>query len=450
MSQVILIIDDERAQREVLRGFLKKLGYTVEAAACGKEGLEIVTQKVVDVVLTDFQMPDMTGMEVLEQIKKLNPEISVIMFTAYGSIERSVEAMKKGAEDYLIKPINLDELELSIKRSLDKRALISENEQLKTQISEQYDFSQIIYQSKVMEEVMSLAARVASTKASVLIRGESGTGKELIARAIHYASPRKNKPLVVVNCGVLNENLLISTLFGHEKGSFTGAIKQTRGKFEMGDKGTVFIDEIGDLPLLAQIKLLRVLQEGTVERLGGEKSIEVDVRVIAATHRPLEDMLLEGTFREDLFYRLNVVSIKLPSLRERKDDLPALFNYFLEIYSKENNKKINGISKEAFDYLMKYDYPGNVRELKNIMERAVILARGFQITSDDLSENIKKREGKKLSKTNETLPDQVDALEKALIQDALENSGGVKTKAAEILGISERNLRYKMKKLELE
>ena len=449
MSEVILIIDDEATQREVLGGFLKKLGFKVEKAGNGKEGLHIISNKVVDVVLTDFKMPDMTGMEVLEETKKINPSISVIMFTAYGSIEKSVEAMKKGAEDYLIKPINLDELEISIKKSLEKRALISENEQLKMQVSEQYNFTQIVYSSKVMEEVMSLAVRVASSKASVLVRGESGTGKELIARAIHYASPRNKKPLVVVNCGVLNENLLISTLFGHEKGAFTGAIKQTRGKFELANRGSVFIDEIGDLPLLAQIKLLRVLQEGTFERLGSEKPIETDVRVIAATHRPLEQMLAIGTFREDLFYRLNVITINLPSLRERREDLPALTDYFLKIYSKENNKKIKGFTREAYDYMMKYNYPGNVRELKNIMERAVILSRGDMITSSDLPDNMKNREMKKAVVTG-NLQKRVEELEISLIRDALDRTSGVQTKAAELLGISERNLRYKIKKYGLK
>ncbi len=449
MNEVILIIDDEMSQREILAGFLKKLDYKVEKAATGRAGLEIISNNVVDVVLTDYKMPDMNGMEVLDEIKKLNPEIAVIMFTAYGSIEKSVEAMKKGAEDYLIKPINLDELEIIIKKAIEKRALISENEQLRMEMSGQYDFSQIVYSSKIMEEVMSLAVRVASTKASVLIRGESGTGKELIARTIHYASPRKNRSLVVVNCGVLNENLLISTLFGHEKGAFTGAIKQTRGKFELADKGTIFIDEIGDLPLLAQIKLLRVLQEGSFERLGSEKTIKTDVRVIAATHRPLEQMLAIGTFREDLFYRLNVVTIELPPLRERKEDLPSLCNYFLGMYAKENNKTVNNFTKEAHDYLMKYDYPGNIRELKNIIERAVILARGDGITSNDLPENMKKREFKKMA-TGESLTRQVEELEISLIKDALNRSGGVQTKAAEVLGISERNLRYKMKKFGLK
>jgi len=449
MNEVILIIDDETSQREILAGFLKKLDYKIEKAATGREGLEIISNNVVDVVLTDYKMPDMNGMEVLDEIKKLNPEIAVIMFTAYGSIEKSVEAMKKGAEDYLIKPINLDELEIIIKKAIEKRTLISENEQLRMEMSGQYDFSQIVYSSKIMEEVMSLAVRVASTKASVLIRGESGTGKELIARTIHYASPRKNRSLVVVNCGVLNENLLISTLFGHEKGAFTGAIKQTRGKFEMADKGTIFIDEIGDLPLLAQIKLLRVLQEGSFERLGSEKTIKTDVRVIAATHRPLEQMLAIGTFREDLFYRLNVVTIELPPLRERKEDLPSLCNYFLGMYAKENNKTVNNFTKEAHDYLMKYDYPGNIRELKNIIERAVILARGDGITSNDLPENMKKRELKK-TVTGESLTRQVEELEISLIKDALNRSRGVQTKAAELLGISERNLRYKIKKFSLK
>ncbi|HPZ10019.1 MAG TPA: sigma-54 dependent transcriptional regulator [Candidatus Eremiobacteraeota bacterium] len=450
MKEVILVIDDEDTQREILTGFLKKLGYKVEKASSGKEGLSIIANKAVDLVLTDFKMADIDGIEVLESIKKLNPEIGVIIITAFGTIEKSVEAMRKGAEDYLIKPINLDELELIIKKALERKSLISENVQLKKEISEKYHFSQIVYSSKVMEEVMNLAARVAPTKASVLIRGESGTGKELVAKAIHYGSPRKNKTLIIVNCGVLNENLLISTLFGHEKGSFTGAIRQTRGKFELSDKGTIFIDEVGDLPLAAQIQLLRVLQEGNFERLGGESPVEVDVRVIAATHRPVEQMIAIGTFREDLFYRLNVITITIPPLRERKEDIPALLDHYLKIYAEENSKKIINFSKEAFDLLMKYDYPGNVRELKNIVERAVILSRGELITSEDLTENIKRKEKRKPTTLYGTLPQQIETLERALIQDALKQSEGVQTRAAEILGISERNLRYKIQKLGLK
>jgi DNA-binding NtrC family response regulator len=450
MKEVILIIDDEKTQREILSGFLKKLGYKVEKASSGKEGIQIAENKAVDLVLTDFKMPDMNGIEVLEGIKKLNPEIAVIIITAFGTIEKSVEAMRKGAEDYLIKPINLDELEMLIKKALERKSIISENVQLKKEISEKYNFSQVVYKSKVMEEVMSMAARVAPTKATVLIRGESGTGKELIAIAIHYGSQRKAKPLVIVNCGVLNENLIISTLFGHEKGSFTGAIKQTRGKFEQANKGSIFIDEVGDLPLAAQIQLLRVLQEGAFERLGGELTVEIDIRIIAATHRPMEQMIAIGTFREDLFYRLNVITINIPPLRERKEDIPALLNHYLNIYAEENGKKIKGFSKEAFDFLIKYDYPGNVRELKNILERSVILSRTDMITSEELTENIRRKEKKKQGILNGPLQGQVEALEKSLIEEALSVSEGVQTKAANLLGISERNLRYKMQKLGLK
>lgn len=448
MKEFILVIDDEKTQREILTGFLRKLGYKVEKAACGKEGLQIVSNNPVDLVLTDFKMPDMDGITVLQEIKKVNPEIGVIIITAFGTIEKSVEAMRRGAEDYLIKPINLDELELIIKKVFERKSLISENLQLKKEISEKYDFSHIVYKSKIMEEVINMAARVAQSKASVLIRGESGTGKELIARTIHYGSVRKNKPLIIVNCGVINENLLISTLFGHEKGSFTGAIKQARGKFELAHKGSIFIDEVGDLPLTAQVQLLRVLQEGTFERLGGETPVEVDVRIIAATHRPVEQMIETGSFREDLFYRLNVITVTLPPLRERKEDIVPLLNYYLNFYGEENSKKLSGFSKEAFDFLMKYDYPGNVRELKNIVERAVILSRGEVITSEDLPENIKRKEKKKISAGS--LQQQVETLERNLIEEALLLTEGIQTKAANLLGISERNLRYKMQKLGLK
>lgn len=448
----ILVIDDEAAQRDVLTGYLKKKGYKIFSASSGKEGIEIAGRHPVDIILSDFKMPDLNGIEVLEHVKKINPEISFVIVTAYGTVENAVKAMRLGAFDYISKPVDLDELDVMIERIIEHKNLKSENQFLKTQLQEKHKISSIISQSQKMEEVINIAARVAESKANVLITGENGTGKEVLAKAIHYISPRKDKPFVAVNVPALTETLLESELFGHEKGAFTGADKMKKGRFEIADGGTIFLDEVGDIPQSIQVKLLRVLQEHQFERVGGTEKIEVDVRIIAATNKDLEQKIKDGTFREDLFYRLNVVSIKIPPLRERKEDILPMIENFVEKYCKENNRDKLEISKEAVDVLMKYNYPGNVRELENIIERAVVLTRGKIITLNDLPMNIKGfKEEKTLAALGKgTLTEQVEAIEKQLIFDALQESGGNQTKAGKLLGLTERNLRYKLKKYNIK
>ncbi len=449
LNYTILVIDDEKAQLDTLAGFLKKKSYHVEKAGSGTAGLELLKSKPVDLILTDFKMPDKDGVTVLNEAKQINPEIDVIVMTAYGSVESATEAMKAGAIDYLTKPIDLDHLELIVAKALEHKQLVSENRELKKQLEEKFKFAEIISSSREMEAVLNTAARVAPSQATALIRGESGTGKELVARAIHFASPRKDKQFVVVNCAALSENLLESELFGHEKGAFTGADRQRKGRFEMAHHGTLFLDEIGEIPLSTQVKLLRVLQEKSFERVGGGETIKVDVRLIAATNRDLEEMLAEKTFRDDLYYRLNVVSISVPPLRQRKTDIQPLVDHFLRKYSEINEKSIQGMSKEAHDLLLKYTYPGNVRELENIMEQAVVLARDEVLSSRDLPINVRGVQGETNRKTDLTtgnFDERVAAFETELIQEALAAANGVQTKAAEALGMTERHLRYKLKK----
>lgn len=444
----ILIIDDEQSQREVLKGFLEKKNYKVITASSGNEGLELINQEQVDIVLSDYKMPDKTGIEVLEEVKRINPEISFVLMTAYGTIENAVKAMRLGAYDYLSKPIDLEELELLLGKIIENKSLKSEVNFLRQQLQEKFKIDSFVSTSPKMQEVLSVAARAAESKATVLITGESGTGKEVLAKSIHYISTRKDKPFVAVNVPALPETLLESELFGHEKGAFTGADKTRMGRFELANKGTIFLDEIGDIPMNLQVKLLRVLQEHKIERLGSNDSIDVDVRVIAATHQNLEQKIKDGTFREDLFYRLNVISIHIPPLRERKEDIMPLIEHFIKKYAQENDKPNLEISKEAVDYLMKYNYPGNVRELENIIERAVVLSRQNIITVNDLPSNVKgfKTETDPIFDEEKTLTEQVEALEKKLIYDALTKANGNQSLAGRMLGITERNLRYKMQK----
>ncbi len=443
----LLIVDDEQGQQEILSGYLKKKGYAVYTAGSGEEGIRLAQRNAIDIIISDFKMPDKTGIEVLEAVKIINPEISFVMVTAFGTVENAVKAMRLGAYDYLAKPIDLDELDLLLERIIENKNLKSENQYLKQQLEERFKISSIISQSPRMEEAISLAARVAESKATVLITGENGTGKEVLAKAIHFISPRKNHAFVAVNIPALSENLMESELFGHERGAFTGADKMKKGRFDLADKGTIFLDEIGDVPMPMQVKLLRVLQEQQIERVGGTETIPIDVRIIAATNQNLEKKIKDGTFREDLFYRLNIVAIKIPPLRERKEDILPLIEFFLSKYAKENKKETFTISKEAVDQLMKYSYPGNVRELENSIERAVVLARGNIITQHDLPLSIK---GFVAEKTNElqegTLIELVENLEKNLIVDALSKSNGNQTQAGKLLGLTERNLRYKLQK----
>ncbi|MDZ7373595.1 MAG: sigma-54 dependent transcriptional regulator [candidate division KSB1 bacterium] len=446
-SYTILVVDDELQQAEVLAGFLRKRGFQVLVSGSAREALEKLRAHAIDLVLTDMRMPEMEGLELLRKGKEINPEVDFIVLTAFGSVENAVEAMKQGAIDYLTKPIDLDQLELVVGRAHERKQLLSENRWLREQLATRHDFANIVSVSQRMHEALSIAARAAPTRATVLILGESGTGKELIARAIHAASPRKDKPFVVVNCAALPESLLESELFGHEKGAFTGADRLRKGRFELADGGTLFIDEVGDLPPQVQVKLLRVLQEGTFERVGGSETLKVDVRIVAATNRDLDRMVEEKSFREDLYYRLNVVRIWLPPLRERKEDIPHLLDHFLHRFAQEYGKHLDGFSREALDLLLKYDYPGNVRELQNIVEQAVVLARSNLITTAELPPTLRSRLAPvPESDENATLPEKVAAFEKRLILEALEKAQGVQTRAAELLGITERNLRYKLQK----
>lgn len=444
----ILIVDDEDAQRNVLKGYLEKKGFRIFSASSGTEGIRNVKDNVIDIVLSDFKMPDKTGLEVLEEVKKINPEISFVILTAYGTIENAVKAMRLGAFDYISKPVDLDELDLMIERIIENKNLKSEIQILRDQLKEKFKIDSFISHSPKMEEVLSVASRAADSKATVLITGESGTGKEVLAKSIHYVSSRKDKPFVAVNIPALPETLLESELFGHEKGAFTGADKSKKGRFELADGGTIFLDEIGDIPINLQVKLLRVLQEHQIERLGSTENINIDVRIIAATHQNLEQKIKDGSFREDLYYRLNIVSLNIPPLRERREDILPLIDHFANKYSKENNRPVLSLSKEAVDVLIKYSFPGNVRELENVIERAVVLSRGDAIGLNDLPNVVKGFKAEKEIPVNEdaSLIEQVEELEKKLIYDALTKASGNQSQAGRMLGLTERNLRYKMQK----
>ena len=445
----ILIVDDDAPQRKVLAGYLKKKKHVVFEAGTVPEALPRLGTDGIDIVLTDLKMPGESGYDLLVKSRSLSPETAVVLMTAFGTIEGAVEAMRAGAYDYLTKPIDLDELDLLIERIVERRLLLSENRALKEQLAERFSFDGIVSVSRQMEEVLNTAGRVAQSKASILIRGESGTGKELLARAIHITSARRDRPFIAVNCAALNENVLESELFGHERGAFTGAERLRKGRFELAHTGTLFLDEIGDLPAATQVKLLRVLQEQSFERVGGSDAIGVDVRVLAATNRNLEDLITHGSFREDLFYRLNVVTIEVPPLRLRRDDIAPSIEHFTARYATEQRKRNLSFTKEAWNALLRYDYPGNVRELENIIQRAVLLARGDAITLAELPQivkGLKPEPPRGAPKGPKDLPAAVEKLEKELVFDSLRVNGGNQSKAARDLGISERNLRYRLKK----
>ncbi len=459
----ILLVDDEAAQRESLAGFLRKQQYDVRTAASGTEALAHFDEtrrgggtsdasSHVDLVLTDLRMPDLGGDDILRAVRERNPAIPVVVMTAFASIESAVGLMKLGAFDYVQKPIDLDELVLVIERARERSQLISENAALRERLAARTSVDFIISQSDEMEEVLNTAARVAPSRAPVLVRGESGTGKELVARAIHQASARRDAPFIVVNCAALPEALFESELFGHEKGAFTGADKRRIGRFELAHGGTLFIDEVGDIPLSAQVKLLRAVQFGAIERVGGEETLALDVRIVAATNRDLETMMRDGSFREDLYYRLNVVGIHIPALRTRRSDIPPLVDAFLARFAAESGRPAPRMSREAMDALMRHDWPGNVRELENVMQRAVVLARGDMITTRDLPPAVLTERVESLEHTGAIstepgdLNDRVARLERAMIDAALGRSGGNQSRAAELLHISERTLRYKLSK----
>jgi len=447
----ILVIDDEVAQRESLTGFLEHLGYEVLSAATGNEGIELLDKNSINIVISDFRMKGLNGLQVVEEVKKRNPFIEVILITAYGDVDLAVQTMKSGARDFLTKPVDLDQLEIILKRAEEHFFVIEENKMFREILRRGSSFDEIISVSPQMEEILNICARIANGSSNILIRGETGVGKELVAKAIHYASQRKDKPFVAVNCSALNEHLLESELFGHEKGAFTGAHETRLGRFETADGGSLFLDEIGDIPLAVQVKLLRVIQEQTIERVGSSKPIKVNVRLITATHRNLEEEIKKERFRNDLFYRLNVVPIKIPPLRERREDIPVLANSFLKRVVAENHSSVKGLTKEAEDLLISYDFPGNVRELENAIERAVLLTRSIYIKPSDLPEIIQESapefSGDKISiRLNGSMSEAVTQLEKAMLIHALKETNGNQSKAAKKLDLSEKSVRDRLKK----
>ncbi|MBI3989662.1 MAG: sigma-54-dependent Fis family transcriptional regulator [candidate division NC10 bacterium] len=438
MAVRVLVADDDPVACDLLQEVLAKEGYEVEAVTAGQEALELGKQKPFDVALLDVWMPDLDGLEVLRVLKAFSPDTIVIMMTAFGSIETAIEAIKEGAYDYVSKPFKLEEIKLTISRALERRRLVFENLRFKQELKEKYRFENIVGSSERMLEVYKVVARVAPTKSTVLIQGETGTGKELITRAIHYNSPRADRPFVAIDCSALAESLLESELFGHVKGAFTGAMAAKRGLFEEAHGGTCFLDEVGEINQSMQAKLLRVLQEHEVKRVGGTESVKVDVRVIAATNKDLEKLVADGKFREDLFYRLSVVTISLPPLRERREDIPLLASHFLRKYAAENNRPISHISPEAMALLTEHDWPGNVRELQHVIERAVALTANPVLLPEDLPRKFRRgcEEGASVEGSSLTLRE----LEKRHIQRVLKQAGGNKKLAAELLGIHRRTL----------
>jgi len=433
----ILIVDDEDSQRTLLAGYLKKKGFAVTTAASGREAIEKNRTEGFDLAILDLKMPDIDGIETMVKMKEVDPQTFFLILTGYGTVESAVHAMKIGAYDYLSKPVNLDELELLIERIRSDQTVHAELETLREEIAEQFKTESFVAESKAMTEVLHLMSRIAKSDATVLISGESGTGKEIVARLIHQASARKQQRFVPISCAALPETLLESELFGYERGAFTGADKRKLGKFELAHRGTLFLDEIGDVPLSTQVKLLRVLQEFSFERLGSTTPIEVDVRLISATNQDLKKKIQEGTFREDLFYRINVITMHLPALRERKEDIKPLVEHFIEKLSQRSTRKIRGVSKAALDKLVRYDWPGNIRELENIIERAMVLCRGEIIDVKDVP-----LEAQPAARSSgERLQD----VEKQHITTVLGKAGWNLSKAAERLGIHRNTLRAKIK-----
>jgi DNA-binding NtrC family response regulator len=438
----ILVVDDDEITCNLLEEVLSKEGYAVDKALSGQEAIEKGEKNSYGVVLSDIRMLDVDGMEVLRAYRQRSPETIIIMMTAFGSIETAIRAIKEGAYDYVSKPFKLDEIKLTIQRSLEQKRLVEENIHYRQELITKYKLENIVGRSPQMLQVYKTIARVAESRSTVLITGESGTGKELIARAIHFNSPRSARPFVAVDCSSLAETLLESELFGHVRGAFTGAVTAKKGLFEEADRGTCFLDEIGNIGLAMQAKLLRVLQEHEIKRVGGTETVKIDVRMVAATNQNLEALVSEKKFREDLFYRLNVVSIHLPSLRERPEDIPLLTDHFLNKYAAQNNKPVCRISPEAMDVLTRYRWPGNVRELENVIERAATLSSTNLIIPEDLPRRLQMDLSQvALSFLPSSLP--LSELEKLYIQKVLDETGGNKKKAADILGIDRRTL-YRM------
>ncbi len=447
MQPKILIVDDDRAVRSALKINLSKHNkFLVETATNAMEAIRLLSESTVDLVLTDVKMPGESGMTLLRKIKDRWPDIPVVIMTGFGSVEDAVEAIKMGASDYLIKPVTKDALFVVIDKALENNRMRSELNDLRSKVEERYGFGNLIGNNEKMRQIYDLASHVAGTSATVLIQGPTGTGKELLAHAIHYNSDRKNRPFIRVNCSALPENLLESELFGHEKGAFSGAIRQHRGRFELADEGTILLDEIGEISPAMQVKLLRVLEEGEFQRIGGMETLKVDVRVIAATNRILSQEVEAGRFRQDLFYRLNVFTIEIPPLRDRRDDIPLLAEHFLRKYSAKNKKKISRIHPAVLQRLMDYDWPGNVRELEHVIEKAVIMTRSREITEVDLP----KPKTPPPSHEAKTLAEALRECERNVIIEALRAENGVQARAAKALGISRSNLNYRLHKLKLK
>jgi DNA-binding NtrC family response regulator len=449
----VLIVEDEAKMRRLLELNLAEQGYTVHTTSDAEAGLNIVRQEKINLVLTDLKLPGMDGLEFLQMLKRSDATIPVVVMTAYGTVETAVEAMKAGAADYVLKPFSLEEIQLVVRKELDVHRLREENLSLREALGRRYEFKNIVAHSPKMQEVLSVVERVAPTNSTVLLGGESGVGKDLIARAIHQHSRRASGPIVKINCTAIPENLLESELFGYEKGAFTGAVNSKPGKFELADKGTIFLDEIGDVPSATQVKLLRVLQEREFEHLGGTKTLKVDVRLVAATNRDLRAALEQGTFREDLYYRLNVVPISIPPLREHKEDIPYLVDHFIERFARESGKQISGITPAALKLLMDFHWPGNVRELENIIERAVAFAEEATLDVRDIRLDLSPRftSGDRANTGGEVPfpPDgmTLEQYEDEIIREALRRAGGNKSQAARLLGLSRNALRYRLSRM---
>jgi DNA-binding NtrC family response regulator len=447
MKKRILIVEDEDKLRRILELQLTGAGFDTEKAASAEEALGLIDRA--DLVLTDLKLPSMTGIEMLQLIRRQDSAVPVIVMTAFGTVESAVEAMKAGAADFLLKPFSLDHLTTIVNKALEVRDLRDENRRLKEELGHRYQWDNIIGRSRAMQEIFSTIMRVGPSRATVLLAGESGVGKDLIARALHFHSPRKDKPFVKINCTALPENLMESELFGYEKGAFTGANVSKPGKFEQANTGTVMLDEIGDVPGSIQVKLLRVLQEREFERLGSNKTVHIDVRVIAATNKDLRAALEDGTFREDLYYRLNVVPIEIPPLRERKEDIPWLAKHFVEKLSGENGGRVSGMTDAALEKMMQYSWPGNVRELENVVERSLVMAIGEKLDANDirLEMNLRPRGAAEMM-----LPDgmSLDQYEQELIRSALAKAEGNKSQAARLLGLTRNALRYRLTQMGIE
>ena len=452
MKKRILVVEDEDKLRRVIQLQLASAGFDVDQAANAEDGLKIVDRA--DLVLTDLKLPSMGGLQLLGLIRRQNAQVPVIVMTAFGSIETAVESMKAGATDFLLKPFSLDHLMQVISKALEMRALRDENRKLKEELGRRYEFDNIIGRSTGMQEIFATIERVGPTRATVLLAGESGVGKDLIARAIHFHSPRRDRPLVKINCSAIPENLMESELFGYEKGAFTGANLTKPGKFEQADTGTVFLDEIGDVPAVIQVKLLRILQEREFERLGSNVTRHIDVRVIAATNQDLRAALEQGTFREDLYYRLNVVPLNIPPLRARKQDIPFLANHFLHKLAPDSGSQVESITDQAMEKLIAYHWPGNVRELENVIERALVMCTGTELDAADIKLENAPGPGSASRGQNDShfVPDgmSLDQYEQEIIREALRRADGNKSQAARLLGLTRNALRYRLTQMGME